>query len=132
MGVARTLADFLDRGEEGMLGILFRRITLGSLLKAQAGPATLSSALVVYADESTAVPGRVRSVYATAGGTPGGKLVVPHGGGITPATGECSLEVDEDGNTIVHFAAADAVTACRVEYEAVATPLAELNADFRG
>ena len=91
------------------------------MLETLLGPPTLSGALAVYLDQSEEVAGRIERVYATAGGSLGHKDVVPHGGGIALGAGECFVVTDPDtGRSYAEFAAADAVTACRVEYRATA------------
>jgi hypothetical protein len=115
-GTTASLKDRIDRGEPLYVQVAMSSLALGTLLEAFLGESTLSSTLTVYLDQSEAIPGKVLRVRSTAGGLVGHKDIVASG--VAPAAGQCSLAWDATlKQTIVTFAAADAVTACRVDYE---------------
>ena len=133
-----TIKDILDRGEAPNISGAFLKLAFGTLLGALGTPVR-QVGIVVYLNESTAITGKVTAVYATAGGATGALVVMPYDplGVLLPAAGECALEFTAAGTTIVHTAAADAVTAIDVIREdlvgadgtALAAKLAE---DFFG
>ena len=62
MTVGRTIRDFLNRGEIDRIPDCFREMHYGDYLAALSNPVTLAG-VVVYGDESTAIPGRVIKVF---------------------------------------------------------------------
>lgn len=113
------LYQSLDRGNPTEVPQNLGILRIGSQLVAMASMGidaadrTVTTHVCTLVDSSgNAEYGHVLAVHATAGGTTGPCAVVLTG---TPTTGQVKLEDAGDGQPKLTFAAADAVTGCRVQ-----------------
>lgn len=118
--------QYLDRGEAGALSQVANKIALGSLLESLL-VTNLVEGVVVYADASDPIPGRVVSVYATAGSTKA-LAIIPSS--QTLAAGQCSVTYGADGNATVATYSGDSVTEIDVETVGLAASYEALEADL--
>jgi hypothetical protein len=113
------LYESLDRGNPTDVPMRLGQLKIGSQLRASASLGldsanrTVTSHVCLLVDSSgNAEYGHVLAVQATTGGTTGPCAVILTG---TPTTGQVLIEDAGNGQPRLTFAAADAVTACRVQ-----------------
>lgn len=115
----RTVQDILDGPTPGPLCDAAKYISLGTIIAGLASPTVDSANRTVSADVCSLVSttgyaeyGVVLGVHANVGGAPGPKAIILTG---VPSAGQVLVEYIS-GQPKLTFAAADAITACRVHW----------------
>ncbi len=121
----RTVQDILDGPTPGPLCDAAKYIALGTFIAGLASPTVDSPNRTVTAGICSMVDsngyaeyGVVLAVHATAGGSAGPKAIILTG---VPAAGQVLVEY-VSGQPKLTFAAADAITACRVHWISTGRP----------
>lgn len=117
--MTQTLQTALNKGNPTDLPMRLGQLNIGDQLEAYAASGIDTANRTVTADVCLLVDGsgepeygHVLTVHATAGGSAGPKAIILTG---TPSAGQVLLQDAGNGQPRLTFAAADTVSACRVQ-----------------
>jgi len=126
-----TVQEALDISNPNDIPDMLRKVRLGTILAGMLVPVTDANARTVTADVCVlTTAGTVLAVTATAGGTTGNFRLVASG--MTPATTQVAVSYSAEGIATLTFAAADAVTACKVQKTTITAGLGSILAADAG
>lgn len=109
-----TVQQALDIAQPNDIPDMLRKVSVGTILAGMLVPATDTNARTVTAHVCVlTTAGMVLAVTVTAGGVTGN--FSPIAAGMTPATTQVAVSYSAEGVATLTFAAADAVTACKVQ-----------------